>query len=586
MKKASVLTTEVNNVAPFPDHFEASRLDRTSSWYQAMKVIALCLRLKSRFQRREFKTPGKPGTRSSAEVEKSVQRFTVAELREAEKAIIKCLQYEHFQTELQILCDLNVTDRVTNRSQVRKRNQGLRKTNSLYKLDPSMDQDGFIRVGGRIRRANVPDDVKHPVIIQRKGHLTELLIKHDHLKVNHMGRGMTHNELRQNGYWVINGSAGVARFISSCVTCRRLRRPTEQQKMACLPEDRLEPAPPFSYCAVDYFGSFIVKERRSEVKRYGVLFTCIGSRSVHLETANSLDSSSFINALSRFMSRSGSVRSDQGTNFVGAQNELKAALSEMNQDHVQEHLLRNGCEWIAFQMNMPLCSHMGGTWEHLIRSVRSALEPLLSKVGSQLDEETLRTLMTEVECIVNSRPLSVDYLCDAQAPEPLTPNHLLTMKPKRVLLPPGEFQRADVYCRKCWRRVQYFANQFWLRWRNEYLHMLQVQRKWIQPKRNLAVGDVVISKESKAARNKWPLGRVQVYPSEDGLVRKVKLLMANGDLDDCGKRQSPPSFLDRPIHKLVLLLTTDEVAGEDTQPGDRGCPHRGANKGHVRSDVE
>ena len=237
----------------------------------------------------------------------------------------------------------------------------------------------------------------------------------------------------------------------------------------------------------------------------------------------------------------------------------------MNQDHVQEYLLRNGCEWIPFKMNMPHCSHKGGTWERLIRSVRNALEPLLSKVGSQLDDETLRTLMTEVECIINSRPLSVYYLCDAQAPEPLTPNHLLNMKPKRVLPTPGEFQRADVYCRKRWRRVQYSANQFWLRWRNEYLQMLQVRRKWIQPKRNLAVGDIVISKESEEACNKWPLGTVvQVYPSEDGLVRKVKLVMADGDLDDCGKCQSPPSYLDRPIHKLVLLLTTDEVTGEDT----------------------
>ena len=119
VKKASVLTTEVRNVAPFPDHFETSRLDGTSSWYQPMKVIALCLRPKSRFHRREFKKPGKPGTRSSAEDEKSVQKFTVPELQEAEKTIIKCLQYEHFQTELQVLCDLNVTDGVTNRSQAR-----------------------------------------------------------------------------------------------------------------------------------------------------------------------------------------------------------------------------------------------------------------------------------------------------------------------------------------------------------------------------------------------------------------------------------------------------------------------------------
>ena len=177
---------------------------------------------------------------------------------------------------------------------------------------------------------------------------------------------------------MINGSSGVARFISSCVTCGRLRRPTEQQEMARLPEDRLEPAPPFSYCAADYSGPFIVKERKSEVKRYEVLFTCMGSRSVHLETANSLDSSSFITALSRLMSRRGALRQlrfDQGTNFVGAQDVLKAALSEMNQDHVPEYLLRNEWELIPFKMNLPHYSHMGGTWERLIRSVGNALEP-------------------------------------------------------------------------------------------------------------------------------------------------------------------------------------------------------------------
>lgn len=126
-----------------------------------------------------------------------------------------------------------------------------------------------MRVHGRITRANVPINIKHPLITPWKGHLTQLLIGHHHLKVNHKGRGMMmHNELRQSGYWLIDGSPGVSRSISSCVTCRRLRRPTENQKMACLPEDRLEPAPPF----YRFLAPFIVKERRSDVKRYRVLY--------------------------------------------------------------------------------------------------------------------------------------------------------------------------------------------------------------------------------------------------------------------------------------------------------------------------
>lgn len=157
---------------------------------------------------------------------------------------------------------------------------------------------------------------------------------------------------------------------------------------------------------------------------------------------------------------------------MGAQNKLKTAMSEMDQDLIHESFLRNGCQWIPFKMNVPHSSHMGGSWERLVRSVHNALEPLLSKARSQLDDETLHTFITEVECIINSRPLSVDHLCNVEAPRPLTPNHLLTMKPKRVLPPPREFQRGDIYCHRCWRRVQHCANEFF--------QSFQVRQKWTQ----------------------------------------------------------------------------------------------------------
>ena len=89
--------------------------------------------------------------------------------------------------------------------------------------------------------------------------------------------------------------------------------------------------------------------------------------------------------------------------------------------------------------------------------------------------------------------------------------------------------------------------------------MLQVRHKRVRPKKNLTVGDIVISKENEGEKRKWPVGKiVEVNPSEDGFVRKVKLLMADGNLDEHGKRQGPPSYLIRPIHKLVLLLTEEK----------------------------
>ncbi|XP_038055409.1 uncharacterized protein LOC119727556 [Patiria miniata] len=564
VKRVSAFVTTAENNARH-HHFEVSRLDCFSSWNRACRAVALCLRLKTKLRNRVVKKPCEGKVCSTP----AKQAITVAELQNGEMEIIKNVQHEHFSVELQALQELGVIGQVTDGKTARVRNDYLKKTSCLYRLDPFLDVDGIIRVGGRIARSDLPIEAKHPAILPHKGHVTQLLIRHIHEKVNHMGRGMTHNELRQRGYWVIGGSSAVSNYISRCVACRKLRGSLQRQKMSDLPVDRLEPAPPFSYCAVDYFGPFLVKERRSQVKRYGVLFTCMASRGVHLETANSLTASSFINALTRFQSRRGPVRqlrSDQGTTFIGARSELREALAEMEQDRVHQYLLESNCDWIPFKLNTPHASHMGGVWERQIGTVRRILEGLLLKTTTQLDDECFRTFMTEVEGIINSRPLTTDYLCSSDAPEPLTPNHLFTMKPKVVLPPPGKFQKEDVYARKWWRRVQFLTNEFWVRWRKEFLHHLQERKKWVNPERDLQVGDVVISKEGEQTRNQWPLGRVvETYPSNDGRVRSVKLLMADGTRDNLGRRQHSPSLLDRPVHKLVLLVPAEKPEAQETR---------------------
>ena len=87
---------------------------------------------------------------------------------------------------------------------------------------------------------------------------------------------------------------------------------------------------------------------------------------------------------------------------------------------------------------------MGGVWERQICTVKSVMSAILHKNGSQLDDESLRTVLCEAEAIVNSRPLMVNTLSDPDFPDPLTPNHLLTLKTKVVLPPPGMFQSADL----------------------------------------------------------------------------------------------------------------------------------------------
>ena len=131
------------------------------------------------------------------------------------------------------------------------------------------------------------------MILPKGSHVTKLIIKHYHECTKQQGKRMMLNEIWSRGYWIMGSSSAVSTVIASCVTCRNLRGPVIQQRMADLPEDRLESAPPFTYCAADYFGPFMVKEKRKEIKRYGVIFTCMASTAIHLEIANSLDTDSF-----------------------------------------------------------------------------------------------------------------------------------------------------------------------------------------------------------------------------------------------------------------------------------------------------
>nr|XP_039271502.1 uncharacterized protein LOC120345955 isoform X3 [Styela clava] len=538
MKKATAfITVEKENTVGY--NFDIDRLDIFSSWFKAKRAVVNCIRFCHKLRKVDC-----------------ANNLEVENLSISEKVIIRCLQQIHFSEEIEQLQSCAVSGAILDRAKIKIRNKLSR--SSIYKLDPYIDEDGLIRVGGRIGRANMPMDCKHPLLLPRHSHVTNLIIRHFHMKVHHMGRGMTLNEIRQNGYWIVGGTSAVSQFITSCVACRRIRRPLEVQRMSDLPEDRVNEAALFDYSAVDVFGPFEIKERRSILKRYGIIFTCLSSRAVHLESANSLDTDSFLNALRRFLARRGTIkqlRADCGTNFIGGRNELLKAIGEIDQCKVREYLLSNECDWFEFKFNVPKCSHMHGSCERQIRTVRNALEPIMQKFGSQLDDESFRTVLVEAEHLVNSKPLTVSNLGDVGSPEPLTPNHLLTMKPKVLLPPPGQFQRPDVYARRRWRRVQYIVNQFWYRWRLEYLQTLQPRGKWTKTELNLCVGDIVIVNDENAPRNEWQLARVDaLYPSEDGLIRKVRVLVADCNLDSRGKRTKAVTYLDRPIHKLVLLV--------------------------------
>lgn len=470
-----------------------------SSWHRLKKAVAWILRLKSNLRHKE-------------EIETN-KYLTVDELNRAETAIIKYVQRCEFSNE---------------------------SSKRLDKLSPAT-RDGIIRVGGRLMNAPLPEDAKHQIILPAKHHVTKLIIRQCHFACAHGGIERTFAEVRQR-FWT--SRTMVKRVLGRCITCLRYKSPKQTQMMSDLPESRTIPGdPPFTRVGVDYFGPFLVKRGRSDHKRYGCLFTCFATRAVHIEVAYSLETDSFINALERFVARRGQpaeITSDNGTNFVGAQRELAAALSAWNQSQIHEHLLQQGIRW---KFNPPAASHMGGVWERQIRSIRSLLLVLLKE--QTLSEENLITLMCNIENIINSRPIT-KLSDDPNDPLPLTPNHLLKLRSSPDL-PPGKFVKEDLYRRR-WRQVQYLADLFWTRWINEYLPILQQRQKWLKAKENLAIGDLVIVADDNSPRYRWPLGLITaVYPGKDNLVRTVQV-------------KTRSRLLERPITKICLLEGAVETA--------------------------
>ena len=119
---------------------------------------------------------------------------------------------------------------------------------------------------------------------------------------------------------------------------------------------------------------------------------------------------------------------------------------------------------------------MGGVWERQIRSKIAILKGLLKTCSQSLKDESLRTLMAEVELIINSRPATVETISDSKSETPLSSSNLFKMKTSVAMPPPGEFSKPDAYSKRRSRRVQHFAEEFWSRWRKEFLQSLQVRR--------------------------------------------------------------------------------------------------------------
>ena len=485
-------------------------LERYSSWTVLQRKVAWLLKFKTYLKcQRESDIP-------------SVAKYlTTNELKHSTIAIVKLAQKQVYSEEIKDL----------------EKRGNVKSTSKLVKLKPVLD-NGVMRVGGRILEAPIGPEAKFPMIVPPKHHVARLLITAYHQKLAHAGQNHILAQLREQ-FWIPKGRSAVRRVVRSCLLCKKQRAAKMEQMMAALPAFRTTAYEPcFTHTGVDYFGPLNVKRGRAVVKRWGVIFTCLNSRAVHLELASSLESDCFINVLRRFISRRGPpkfIHSDNGTNFVGAEREIRESIQTWNQKQIQDQLLQKGCQWV-FQP--PKASHASGVWERLIRSTRVALRAILG--NSLVDEEVMATVLTEVESILNSRPLC-SASDDPNDFAPLTPNHLLLQRAVHTL-PPGSFVKEDIFSRRKWKQTQILADHFWKRWLKEYIPSLQERQKWYRPHRNAEVGDLVLLVDECLPRGQWRMGRiVKLFPSRDGLIRTVEV-----------KTGALTSFV-RPVQKLCLL---------------------------------
>ena len=186
---------------------------------------------------------------------------SVAEFNQASRVIIRAVQEESFPKDLKTLkgADKNCFLDECHKERAKKE---LTKTSQLYRLNPFIDEDGVLRVRGCLRYSSLDGSEKHPIVLPKGHHVSVLLIKHYHAKVCHQGRHLTHGALHQAGFWVIGAHRMVAKVISLCVICRKLRGRTLQQHMTKLPEERTSPSPPFTYVGFDVFGPWQICTRK------------------------------------------------------------------------------------------------------------------------------------------------------------------------------------------------------------------------------------------------------------------------------------------------------------------------------------
>ncbi|XP_071051336.1 uncharacterized protein [Onthophagus taurus] len=438
------LTTNVNQLIPFSKFSTLTKLQR---------IVAFVFRFKNNFKGKlRLKGP-----------------LNADELRVALEYLVRCSQRETFPEELQLL----------------ESDKCLPKKNRLTNLSAFLDENGIIRVGGRLSNSDYAFDKKFPIIISGKHTLTRLIFEAEHKFLFHAGPQQLLASIRKR-FWPIGGRSIAKHIARKCITCCRVNPKFTQPRMGNLPKNRITPAPPFHTTGVDYAGPFLLKNKRGRgaktSKCYICLFVCFVTRAIHLELVSELTSEAFLSALRRFAARRGKPQkmySDNGTNFVGANRELEELSKFLINNSNELTDMINACNinWSFIPPNSP---HFGGIWEAGVKSVKFHLRRVASNASFTFED--FYTLLVQIEAILNSRPLT-PLSSDPNDLAPLTPAHFLIGK--QLISPPDPYlSHVGENRLSHFQHIQRVQQHFWARWSRE----LQRRHKWTKSDSDLKIG--------------------------------------------------------------------------------------------------
>ena len=408
-------------------------------------------------------------------------------------------------------------------------------------------------IGLRVSDHNPLTPENRPQTLLPKDHpVTRLLMRESHEQTAHGGRDATVTKFRTR-FWTSQATKISKSVCAQCQRCKILKVKHLKQIMGKMPSGRLLPSVPFSSVMVDLFGPYLVREvqKRISGKAWGVIFTDLCSRAVHIEVAFGYDTKSFLLVLCRFAAIRGwpsVMYSDPGTQLVGASSELVQAWKDLDQDAIAKVGADSGMEWKFGPADSPWYQ---GAVEILVKAAKRALD--LSVRGIRLSVPEILTAFTQAADLLNERPLGIMPSLDSSI-SVITPNSLLLGRSSSRN--PGCYEEKPSL-RSCVTTVQKIVSQFWTHWTNLYAPTLIRQSKWLYEHRDIQVGDVVLVADPSVRWGEYRLARVSaILPSSDGRVRKVKVTYKKYKVGEKVHQYSgaTDTAVERSVQRLALLV--------------------------------